>query len=915
MGKIKAWVFVAILGELFLSLFTVHAETSLGILNVEKIPEGRTSPLSSSPLSSSKATCFLQYDNGVTLTFFPSWKPGDKNSIYFDPEVCTIPYPYLYPFQITEVQFLLYNHAAVESVQLRFLIQNVGANVCQGPQSTTYTSPVYTITTFYPEWATVNFTDSICVNGPFFFSLEYFSGTTGTIPGVVMDSQQNQVDTCFQWIWYGSQSPPWREWNRFWGEPDPGWLMVRLEGETYSLACETDWYWQGENTYAPSGMPDVDQNQGDWQAYCAPTAMGNSLQWFGVTTSLGWNFTSLIDTIATYIQVDSFGTQVQNIQSGLEDFLNNYQIDWINPSTWNMPDFYVMQESLEVSQNIILLLGFWWNDGQNWWREGGHFVTMSGVKSQGLKIAVSDPGKDPAEYGWPGRVRPSEHPLPPHDDTLHNDPLYVSQEIYQCDLNSPSPENQSFWLPNYLEFDPEFPRQYTGQNFPQEFVNFYQPAPPGTAYVTEVEYAIMICPKREHWSWERSFEDYAPSGMSDFDQKQGGWTNTATGQVSFSGPVALANCFWWFDSKYNSPPGLPGDSTDQFPLVRDYLDENPPLIRVDDHDMWNIDHSLTQWFPGSSPPPTPQPFIPGPQPTLPSWGELVERLAWEIDTDGSRSGISHVGTKVGDIEGAIYNWLFSETFPNGSTLADTLCGRTLKMPTFSTVDFWVRNNLGVILLLGFWYHDGNSWWRVGGHYVTVAGTNDIQLLIAFSDPFFDNAETGALGRVLNGSYIPHTPIPHTDSTIHNDAGNVSYDIYAVNLDSITPGGRWGIPDYPASLNPDTFMQIFYQQNTPDEFEPVTQPWVPGYLIYTVVEYAVEVRPMDYRGDVNFPGGDGVINSADVVFLLNYLYKNGVAPDPYLEGDVTCDDTINSADIVFLLNYLFRKGPIPRCCAP
>jgi len=64
-----------------------------------------------------------------------------------------------------------------------------------------------------------------------------------------------------------------------------------------------------------------------------------------------------------------------------------------------------------------------------------------------------------------------------------------------------------------------------------------------------------------------------------------------------------------------------------------------------------------------------------------------------------------------------------------------------------------------------------------------------------------------------------------------------------------------------------------------------------------------------RGDAN---GDGVINSADVVYLINYLFKNGPAPDPLWIGDVNCDEVINSADVVYLINYLFKGGPPPEC---
>jgi len=64
-----------------------------------------------------------------------------------------------------------------------------------------------------------------------------------------------------------------------------------------------------------------------------------------------------------------------------------------------------------------------------------------------------------------------------------------------------------------------------------------------------------------------------------------------------------------------------------------------------------------------------------------------------------------------------------------------------------------------------------------------------------------------------------------------------------------------------------------------------------------------------RGDAN---GDGVINSADVVYLINYLFKGGPSPEPLCNGDVNCDGIINSADVVYLINYLFKGGPPPGC---
>jgi len=61
------------------------------------------------------------------------------------------------------------------------------------------------------------------------------------------------------------------------------------------------------------------------------------------------------------------------------------------------------------------------------------------------------------------------------------------------------------------------------------------------------------------------------------------------------------------------------------------------------------------------------------------------------------------------------------------------------------------------------------------------------------------------------------------------------------------------------------------------------------------------------GDAN---GDSRINSADVVYLIDYLYRGGPAPCPNGAGDVNCDCIINSADVTYLIDYIFRGGPPP-----
>jgi hypothetical protein len=64
------------------------------------------------------------------------------------------------------------------------------------------------------------------------------------------------------------------------------------------------------------------------------------------------------------------------------------------------------------------------------------------------------------------------------------------------------------------------------------------------------------------------------------------------------------------------------------------------------------------------------------------------------------------------------------------------------------------------------------------------------------------------------------------------------------------------------------------------------------------------------GDAN---GDGAIEIADVVYLINYLFIDGPAPVPCLAaGDANCDGVVNITDVVYLINYLFISGPPPGC---
>ncbi|MCP4569567.1 MAG: hypothetical protein GY841_18475 [FCB group bacterium] len=93
------------------------------------------------------------------------------------------------------------------------------------------------------------------------------------------------------------------------------------------------------------------------------------------------------------------------------------------------------------------------------------------------------------------------------------------------------------------------------------------------------------------------------------------------------------------------------------------------------------------------------------------------------------------------------------------------------------------------------------------------------------------------------------------------------------------------------------------------FLPSGAGFKPQYPPFTVS--VVEEAPPTC-GDAN---GDGPLNVGDAVYLINYVFKNGAAPNPLCSGDANGDGSINVGDAVYMINYVFKSGnpPIEPCC--
>jgi hypothetical protein len=74
-------------------------------------------------------------------------------------------------------------------------------------------------------------------------------------------------------------------------------------------------------------------------------------------------------------------------------------------------------------------------------------------------------------------------------------------------------------------------------------------------------------------------------------------------------------------------------------------------------------------------------------------------------------------------------------------------------------------------------------------------------------------------------------------------------------------------------------------------------------------------PIPLTGDLN---QDQVITSADIIEVVNFLFKGFLEPVPCAAvADVNCSNTVTSADVIEMVNFVFKGGPAPcvACTCP
>ena len=502
------------------------------------------------------------------------------------------------------------------------------------------------------------------------------------------------------------------------------------------------------------------------------------------------------------------------------------------------------------------------------------------------------------------------------------------------------------------------------------------------------------------WYWKPSYPNYAPAGLPDFDQKQDRWkkispgpngvidstvvgddvynivenciapgldcylNSTASGddveEWAFCGPVAVANCLWWFDSKFADPTGTPGDGEDQFALVQDYgagddhSTTNTPLL------IEKLARAMNTTGKGTT-------YINDMQTAISDWFTttgLTEKLTVQtynrptfsfIESEIERS--QNVILLLGDYNHIIgplmvdqsqllgpvlkvlqMNSLWDSqgfvptvprldaieillqsvsTFPPCNVEVDVydghpgnLLGQSIVNPGYLPVPTWVRFyfNPSIPLTPGstyyldvrqllddphyYWCYDvgnpypqGQAWkdnvlasldWafkteyynppphseRKGGHYVTCTGVNSEEFKIAFSDPTLDVAN----------------PSPAD----HNDAANVSHDIYNVTIGSPKPDidCEWWLSDYQAGYNYTVVEQAVVICPVPDTTPPTLEIIKPVYALYFMNKEIMQLA-----------GGTLIIGKIDVNVTASDNDSGMDRVEFYTDNQLKANDTI------------------------
>jgi hypothetical protein len=627
--------------------------------------------------------------------------------------------------------------------------------------------------------------------------------------------------------------------------------------------------------YAPDGIPDFPQVE---PHFCGPATLTNCLwwcfaggfPWYVITNWYGaWDPSIppvMMNDLAICMNTTSTGTNVYDMQQCIRDLNETFGF-WLSETTIVQPTFEDIEYQVRLSQDVILLLGFWYYDetAGEWYRLGGHYVNVEGVNLEYFLFSFSDPAIDGFCSGMtPGDSSGGVFLAHDHAVGCHFDAGNVSHDYYQIAFDSPSPGGV-IWIPYYEWYNPAFYKM----NFTPELEPFMAPTgEPQYLIHTEIEYAVVICPGRpfltdnkDSWNMWMQTSNYGEEGLE-----------VATWQYypeltndGFEGSIILGT---YPDDIALSVTAV-GEDIKFFPTTP----LNVTYYYYDDSDSIVVEQLDAEYYHN--------------HPTHP--------LPVEIDYMGigldPAAGVL-AGHPLGDM--VIQKFVLHAT----DIIVDTL-----EWAIFFDLDVNYANYVSENPSFGGGDSLTNTMWA----YDTTRPDKTVYITLAPT----------AVGKVARNAQIFDQ---NNDIYEHVPCG--PYDSLKVRMEM----DYWQFPDVAAEnhewydyaylMTSEHFMLdscerilqeylIWYDWQTPDM----------DYDAYRCKLYRLLRGAGFYRGDVgNFDNGaasPGVLDIADIVYLIAYILRAGPAPDPFIDqGDVDCDGETKIEDVVYLVRYILRSSGVP-----
>lgn len=240
-----------------------------------------------------------------------------------------------------------------------------------------------------------------------------------------------------------------------------------------AVAADALWYIDSKEEFERGSKYDLVTSYGVWADHSAD------------------NVPPLIEDLAARVKTDGGGTDVEDMVSGIEDYVrakgleDYFVVEKIKHPSWQ----WLWYDAQESDAFVLLLLGFWQYNGEEWVRVGGHWVGDECPDPYGQTIELVDPILDHATLGYPGW----EYGGVPPTYTMHNDAQYVSFDEYAF-VETVVPDAQ--WAPlDYAHSELlDVVENSLGQNYGCLLEPYRGPYSPALAVEVAVDYAVVIRP-------------------------------------------------------------------------------------------------------------------------------------------------------------------------------------------------------------------------------------------------------------------------------------------------------------------------------------------------------------------------------------------------------------------------------------